>query len=199
MSASVRRVAVTGGPGAGKTSVWRELCGLSDPRVAAVPEVATALFQHVFPAVQTPDERRAVQRAIFEVQRNLESIHESRLAPGQVLICDRGVPDGAGYWPEGPAAFFSAMGTDWQSELARYDAVLFLETAAAGGLSIAHGNPTRTESVSAAVAVDLQLREVWARHPNCHFVPHAPDFGDKLAQGRALLMDWLAGSPAALR
>jgi len=189
----LRRIAVTGGPGAGKTSVWRELASLADPRVAAVPEVATALFQHVFPSVQCVEERRAVQRAIFEVQRTLETIHEARLTSGQVLVCDRGVPDGAGYWPEGPAAFFAAMGTDWQAELARYDAVLFLETAAAGGLSIAEGNPIRTESTAAAVQIDLQLREVWERHPNCHFVPHAPDFSDKLAPGRSLLLSWLAG------
>jgi predicted ATPase len=192
---ALRRIAVTGGPGAGKTSVWRELVSLSDPRVAGVPEVATALFQHVFPTVQSSEERRAVQRAIFAVQRNLESIHESRLAPGQVLVCDRGVPDGAGYWPEGPAAFFAAMGTDWHSELERYEAVLFLETAAAGGLSIADGNPIRTETTSAAVGIDLQLRQVWERHPNCHFVPHARDFADKLAAGRNLLLSWLARQP----
>lgn len=191
----MRRIAVTGGPGAGKTSVWRELVSLADPRVAAVPEVATALFQHVFPTVQSLDERRAVQRAIFAVQRSLEWIHESRLAPGQVLVCDRGVPDGAGYWPEGPAAFFAEMGADWHAELARYDAVLFLETAAAGGLSIEAGNPTRTENVTAAVQIDRQLREVWGRHPNCHFVPHAHDFSDKLANGRNLLLSWLARRP----
>ena len=188
----LRRIAVTGGPGAGKTSVWRELTS-AHGRIAAVPEVATALFQHVFPSVQSLDERRAVQRAIFEVQRNLEAIHDARMTPDQVLLCDRGVPDGAGYWPEGPAAFFEAMGVDWQAQLLRYDAVLFLETAAAGGISIREGNPVRTETNEAAVRVDRQLREVWQRHPNCCFIAHEREFETKLTRGSEQLRAWLAG------
>jgi predicted ATPase len=188
---ALRRIAVTGGPGAGKTSVWRELGSAHGQRLAPVPEVATALLSHVFPGVQNSGERCAVQRAIFYVQQNLEAIHDARLRDGQVLICDRGVPDGAGYWPEGPAAFFDAMGVDWSSEVMRYDAVLFLETAAAGGLSIAAGNDTRTESLTAAVQIDQQLRQVWAQHPKLCFVPHEREFSVKVARGLAVLRQWL--------
>jgi predicted ATPase len=187
----LRRIVVTGGPGAGKTSVWRELVSTHGERLVGVPEVATLLFQHVFPGVQNLDERRAVQRAIFSVQQNLESIHGARCAESQVLLCDRGVPDGAGYWPDGPAAFFAAMGLDWRAEIERYDAVLFLETAAAGGLSIEAGNPTRSETLEAAVGVDTQLRAVWSQHPNCRFVSHESEFGVKLARGAEVLRGWL--------
>jgi broad-specificity NMP kinase len=38
------RIVVTGGPGAGKTSVWRELASTHPTRLVAVPEVATMLF-----------------------------------------------------------------------------------------------------------------------------------------------------------
>jgi predicted ATPase len=185
------RIVVTGGPGAGKTSVWRALVATHGSRLAPVPEVATLLFQHVFPGVENLAERRAVQRAIFEVQRNLESIHDARRAQGQVLLCDRGIPDGAGYWPEGPASFFERMNVDWSSEILRYDAVLFLETAAAGGLSISAGNDIRTESLEAAIRVDQQLREVWRSHPNCVFIAHEQRFEDKLARGSEVLRGWL--------
>lgn len=188
------RIVVTGGPGAGKTSVFRALAGNHADRIAPVPEVATLLFQHIFPSVQNLEERRAVQRAIFEVQRNLEAVHDARRAAeasARVLLCDRGVPDGAGYWPEGPRAFFEAMGVDWQAEILRYDAVLFLETAAAGGLSIAAGNQVRTETLDAAVQVDQQLRAVWRNHPNCVFIAHETEFAAKLARGCAVLRDWL--------
>lgn len=196
---TLRRIAVTGGPGAGKTSVWRELASTCDPRLLAVPEVATALFQHVFPSVQSTAERCAVQRAIFSVQQNLEAIHDARRTPGQVLLCDRGVPDGAGYWPDGPAAFFETMGVDWSHEVLRYDAVLFLETAAAGGLSISPGNAVRTESLEAAVHVDLQLRAVWARHPRIAFVAHEREFSVKVARGMSVLEGWLQElSPSAV-
>jgi predicted ATPase len=190
---ALSRIVVTGGPGAGKTSVWRALTSSHAGRLAPVPEVATLLFQHVFPGVQNLAERRAVQRAIFEVQRNLEAVHDSRRAPDQVLLCDRGVPDGAGYWPEGPEAFFQSMRADWEAEIRRYDAVLFLETAAAGGLSIAAGNAVRSETLEAAVLVDQQLRAVWRTHPNCVFIAHETEFAAKVARGSAVLRAWLDG------
>jgi predicted ATPase len=189
---TVRRIAVTGGPGAGKTSVWRALARSHPARVVAVPEVATLLLTHVFPAVQSEPERHAVQRAIFEVQRNLEASYEARLAPGEVLLCDRGTPDGAGYWPEGSDAFFAAMQTRWDSELARYDAVVFLETAAAAGLSIAHGNAVRNESLEAALAIDRRLHAVWSRHPRFCHVPVEREFAAKVARGSEALLRWLA-------
>jgi predicted ATPase len=190
--ALLRRIAVTGGPGAGKTSVWRELARSEPARVVPVPEVATMLLRSFFPAVQSEAERRALQRAIFAVQQNLEAFHEARLHAGQVLLCDRGTPDGAGYWPEGEGAFFEAMETRVEVELARYDAVLFLETAAAGGLSIAGGNAVRGEDQAAAIAVDRRLQALWSRHPRFHHVAVERDFATKIARGRAVLQRWLA-------
>jgi predicted ATPase len=192
--AAITRIAVTGGPGGGKTTVWKLLGSLHAARVQAVPEVATALFRHVFPAVESEAERCAVQRAIFAVQQQLEAFHAARCADGQVLLCDRGTPDGGGYWPDGHEAFFTALGTHWDDQLARYDAVLFLETAAVGGYAIDEGNETRRESLTAAVEIDRRLRAVWTRHPRFLHVPHEPDFAVKLARAEAALQALLAGS-----
>lgn len=178
----IRRIAVTGGPGAGKTTLWRAIAAEHGARIVAVPEVATLLLRHVFPAVQSERERRAVQSSIFRVQRDLEAVHEARLGAGQVLICDRGTPDGGGYWPEGHAAFSAAMQTTCEAELARYEAVLFLETAAAADLAIPANNDTRTEDAAGAVAIDRRLRALWSRHPRFHHVPCRASFGDKLAE-----------------
>jgi predicted ATPase len=179
---AARRIAVTGGPGGGKTTVWRELTQRYSNALVPVPEVATLMFQYVFPPVANASERNAVQRSIFEVQRNLEAVYEGRLLDGQYLLCDRGTPDGAGYWPDGYEGFFAAMATRWDEELARYDAVLFLETAAAGGLSIAAGNPVRKENLETAIAIDRRLYEVWSKHPEFHHVPHELDFSLKVAR-----------------
>ncbi len=186
----VCRIAVTGGPGGGKTTVWSALRD-AHPELVAVPEVATLMFTHVFPQVRCLAERRALQTAIFHVQKQLEAFHEARLAAGQILLCDRGTPDGGGYWPEGPAAFFEAMGTSWDAELARYDAVLFLQTAAAGGHSIAEGNATRMEDHAAALATDKQLYDTWSRHPRFCFVEQCPDFSIKVSSGRESLVEWI--------
>src|SRR5689334_2160867 len=80
-----KRIAVTGGPGGGKTTVWRELARTHAGAILAVPEVATLMFQHVFPAVADARERDAVQRSIYHVQRNLEAFYEGRLRAGQAL------------------------------------------------------------------------------------------------------------------
>ena len=83
------------------------------------------------------------------------------------------------------------MSSSWEHELERYDAVLFLETAAAGGLSIAEGNPVRTEDLATAVQIDRRLHDVWSRHPRFCHVPQHRDFSVKVAQGSAALREWL--------
>ena len=183
---SIVRIAVSGGPGAGKTTLWRAVAEAHSARVIAVSEVATLMFSHVFPRVQNETERRAVQRAIFNVQHSLEQVYESRLGPGQVLWCDRGVPDGGGYWPEGHDRFFESMQTELRAELSRYAAVLFLESAAVGGMPLSAGNATRTEDLATAVELDRRLQEVWSAHPNFHVIPVERDFSIKIARGLAL-------------
>jgi predicted ATPase len=190
----VLRIAVSGGPGAGKTTLWRALAARHRERVLAVPEVATLMFSHVFPDVQSERERRAVQRAIFAVQHSVEQVYAERLAPGQVLLCDRGTPDGGGYWPEGPAQFFEDMTTDWQAELSRYHAVIFMESAAIGGWTIADNNATRHEDRAAASALDQRLAEVWRPHPRFHHVPNERDFASKLARAEALVDQLLSST-----
>ncbi|MFT3924864.1 MAG: ATP-binding protein [Myxococcales bacterium] len=183
MAQAARRIAVTGGPGAGKTTLWRALSMECAAELVAVPEVATLMFHHIFPQVSCSSEREAVQRAIFAVQKQLESFHEARLKPGQVLLCDRGTPDGGGYWPSGHQDFFRCLETTHEQELARYDAVLFMESAALGGFSIAEGNHVRMEDLETAVEIDRRLRAVWGAHPHFVHVPHERDFQVKIARG----------------
>ena len=70
-----------------------------------------------------------------------------------------------------------------ERELARYDAVIFFESAAVGDISIEGGNPARTESNEEARRLDMRLRELWSEHPNFHFVPHSTSFFAKLQDG----------------
>ena len=186
-----RRVAISGGPGGGKSTVAAALRRELGARVIVVPEVATHLLGGFFPGIQSLDERRAVQRAIYHVQLNLEEVHRGRAGSDTVLVFDRGILDGAAYWPEGAEDFFQAVCGDAAEARQRYDAVVFMESAAVGGLSIQGDNPARTEGQNEAARVDTLLREVWSPHPHFRFIGHTSSFDTKvenaMAQLRALI------------
>lgn len=180
------RIVVTGGPGGGKTTaadLFRREIGEA---VVIVPEAATILYSGGFP--RSPDHEivRYSQKAIFSVQCNLEDA-QATLFPNRVLICDRGTIDGAAYWPGTADSFFVEMNTSLKEQYKRYDAVIFFETAAVGGISIEGGNPIRTESLAEAIAIDKKLKDVWSSHPNFIFIPHNKSFLNKISLG----LNWL--------
>jgi predicted ATPase len=180
------RIALTGGPGGGKTTaadLFRREIGSG---VVVVPEAATILFQGGFPRSTERHALRSAQTAIFHVQRHLEDV-QAALFPDRTLLCDRGTIDGAVYWPGRPESYFAAVGTTLEAELARYDGVIFFETAARGGVSIEGGNPTRNETLEEAVRLDDKLRAVWSKHPRFILVPHNRSFFKKISFGLAAL------------
>lgn len=183
---SRRRIVLTGGPGGGKTTAADLLRRELGTRVVIVPEAATILFAGGFPRAQQWEANRAAQSAIYHVQRNLEDI-QATLYPERVLLCDRGTVDGAAYWYDGQDAFFQTVGTSLELELARYDAVVFFETAAVAGLSIEGGNPVRNESLSEAVELDRRLRALWSRHPRFTLIPHSSSFLEKIMGALGIL------------
>ncbi|MEX1362800.1 MAG: AAA family ATPase [Nannocystaceae bacterium] len=186
------RIALTGGPGGGKTTAADLLRREFSTRVALVPETATMLFTGGFPRVDEPEARRAAQTAIFHVQRNLEEV-QAKSYPRKILLCDRGTVDGAAYWPQ-DGDFFEAMGTTLQAELSRYHHVIFFETAAVGDLSINSGNPARIESNQEAIELDRALKKLWSQHPRFHFIPNGPSFLAKITSGLHTLTEILAGA-----
>lgn len=185
------RIVVTGGPGGGKTTaadLFRRELG---ERVVVVPEAATLLFMGGFPRTSDPQARKAAQRAIYHVQRNLEDV-QSALFPERILLCDRGTVDGAAYWPDDSTDFFEAVGSTARQELERYDAVLFFESAAVGNMTIEGGNLARIETNAQAVSLDARLRMLWSKHPRFAVVPHQPSFVKKIMLGLALLDSMVA-------
>jgi predicted ATPase len=187
-----RRVVISGGPGGGKSTVAAALRRELGARVVVVPEVATHLLGGFFPGIEGAEDRRALQRAIYHVQVNLEAIHRARAPEDVALVFDRGVLDGAAYWPDGREAFFDTVCGDAAAARERYDAVVFLESAACGGLAIDNDNLARTEQLREAARLDASLRELWAPHPGFSFVAHTPAFETKVENAMAILRGLIA-------
>ena len=178
-----RRIVLTGGPGAGKTVVSRLLAERYPGRFVVVAEAATQVYH----ALQTrwdrldPAGREDVQRRIYHLQVEQESA-ATAAHPDRVLLLDRGTVDGAAYWPAGPDAYWADLGTSAAAELARYDAVLWLETAAALGIYDGEAsNAVRFEAADAAVASGRALARLWAGHRRFSRVDAYPTFDAKVA------------------
>ena len=171
-----RRVVLTGGPGAGKTAVLEMVRNSLCRHVRVLPEAASIVFGGGFPREDDLTCRRAGQRAIYFVQRELEVTGDAH-APA-VLLCDRGTLDGLAYWPGPLDDFWGSTHTTLAAELARYDLVVHLRTPRSSQ-GYNHQNPLRTESASAAAQIDERIRAVWEQHPRRVVVEASGDFLDK--------------------
>ncbi len=174
-------IVVTGGPGGGKTTGADMIAREFPDRVVVLKETATILFEGGFPRNGGPRARRACQRAIYRTQVELEEAVAAE-NPERILLCDRGALDGAAYWPDGPEDFFAALGTTPERERARYDAVLFFESAAVGGRELDRRNRFRVETSDEAARLDAALRTLWREHPRFRLIPHERSFLAKVGE-----------------
>lgn len=182
-------IVLTGGPGGGKTAVLeiarRNLC----EHIAVLPEAASIVFGGGFWRRETPAGRKAAQRAIFHVQREVERlvVEEEQSA---LLLCDRGTLDGLAYWPGAEDELWADLGTTRDAELRRYAAVIHLRSPAVGQ-GYNHRNPVRTETALEAAALDTKVEEAWRGHPARFLVESTGDFLDKARRAIDLIRDQL--------
>jgi predicted ATPase len=179
-----RRVVLTGGPGAGKTAVLELIRQSFCEHVRVLPEAAGIVFGGGFPREDDLVCKRAAQRAIFYVQRELETAGDSHNPT--IVLCDRGTLDGLAYWPGPLEEFWSSVNSTVAEQLSRYDAVIHLRTPA-----VEHGynyqNPLRTESAATAAEIDLRILRAWESHPRRFVVESASDFLEKAAEAIEVL------------
>lgn len=176
------KVVLTGGPCAGKTTMVRLIEQAYPASVVGIPEAASLLFGGGFPRFPAVEAKRAMQRAIFFVQHELEAAYAAE-HPERTLLLDRGTIDGAAYWPEGPEDFFHVLGTSFEEELARYDKVIYLSSAAESDYLLhKERNPNRRESWEEAQSLDSRTLELWRRHPNFTLIANNRSFQRKVME-----------------
>jgi predicted ATPase len=183
----MHRVVLTGGPGAGKTAIIELVRRMFCRHVLVLPESAGLLFRGGFPRSSRLDQRRAAQRAIYHVQRELEATTAEDEAA--VVLCDRGTVDGSAYWP-GPDDFWDEVGSSPAAEYARYARVIHLRVPSGeNGYDVS--NPLRIETPEEARIIDERILRAWGGHPDRHVIDATPDFLEKAHRTFALLLDLL--------
>ena len=188
-----KRVVLTGGPGGGKTAVLELIRQSFCEHVRVLPEAASIVFGGGFPRESDDACRKAAQRAIYHVQRELETAAEAHHPA--IILCDRGTIDGVAYWPGSPDSLWQSLSTNSDEERDRYAAVIHLRTPSLE-LGYNYQNPVRTETPEMAAAIDLRIFEAWATHPNRCVVESSSDFLDKAATALEFLRKQL---PACCR
>src|SRR3989338_7784035 len=127
----MKKVVLTGGPHAGKTTVLKALQETFKDRVTLIPEAATILLEGWFANLgetvnQNDTWARVFQGAIVALQNHMEK-HYEHLAEGagsQLLICDRGIMDGVAYTPGGVAEFCARYGINELEAYNRYETII---------------------------------------------------------------------------
>lgn len=175
------KIVVTGGPSGGKTTLIDALQKEFKNRLAVVPEAASILYRGGFPRRATEKAREHAQRAICFTQRELENLAADETSTSYI-ICDRGSLDSVAYWPSGSESFFASLGTDKDAELARYQWVIHLDTAAQDYFD--SSNPIRTESHLQALELNARIKEAWSGHPQRVIIAHEDDFIRKMMRAK---------------
>lgn len=184
-----KRVVLTGGPGAGKTAVLEIARKNFCEHISVLPEAASIVFGGGFWRHDTLAAKKASQRAIFHIQRELEQLVEDE-GVSAIALCDRGTLDGLAYWPDSTESFWKEVGTTKEAELLRYAAVIHLRTPALEQ-GYNHQNPLRIESAHHAAEIDKKIAQAWDGHPRRIFIDSHDEFLEKVSQAISLIKDEL--------
>lgn len=186
-----KKIVLTGGPTAGKSSMLTAITGALNRHVHVIPEVATINFSHLQVGIPTDhDHARRYNVHAVEMQRIFEDLGRlhAHQTGRQAVVMDRGVLDNEAYCPD----VLQLIGSSREREYSEYLAVIHLAVSPEGIYDQLRGNnPARPASETYAVAMRLEesIRQSWGRHPNYHFVDNRGDWVTKEQRVLSLIFD----------
>lgn len=194
---SIKRIVLTGGPCAGKTTALvrvTEYFSNLGYKVFTVPEVPTMVTQAGWNYLtDNKDFYYEGELVILELQLALEDKimrMAQTVADDQpcVIICDRGTMDISAYISEEMWEDLASRTGNTTAQLSqRYDAVLHLVTAADGAEQYytTANNAQRyeqanEEGLNIARTLDRKVLDAWSKHPHFRVIDNNEDFDRKL-------------------
>ena len=185
----IRKIVITGGPCAGKTTAlsWiQNAFTKRGYRVLFVPETATELISGGV-APWTCGTNLDYQICQVKLQMEKENIFlqaaRSMKEEKILIVCDRGVMDNRAYMTEEEwEKVLGTLGLDENELRDGYDGVFHLVTAANGAeeaYTLAN-NAARYETAEQAVALDKALVAAWTGHAHLRIIDNRSDFRSKL-------------------
>lgn len=190
----VWKVALTGGPCAGKTSSLSEISNFFRSRgwnVFTSREAASVLLGGGVDFTKCNSEQvYEVQNRILKIMCTIEDSYTAiceAANPGEkcLVVCDRGIMDASVYCDKPTWERCLAFnGLTHDSSDSRYDGVIHLVTAADGAEDFysleTNAEGVRTESAEAARELDMKTRAVWEGHPSLNIIDNSTDFASKV-------------------
>lgn len=185
-----KKIAITGGPCAGKTSAMQKIVNeLTEQgyKVFVVSETATELINGgIRPFGDGKITPFEFQRCIFNMQLEKEKMYEriaNSLEQNTIILCDRGVFDNKAYVSDEEFAVYVEENNLNEMELYNsYDMVIHLVTAAKGAIEnyTTDNNTARMETAEEAIDLDNRTLNAWLGHKKLEIIDNEGTFDEKL-------------------
>ncbi|MEI6499335.1 MAG: ATP-binding protein [bacterium] len=195
----ITKIVLTGGPCGGKSEIIKRLKEHFEDRVIIVEEVATQLLQVPFedggPGIPgkdlewSQDWQDNFQKMVIERQMESE-LFARKLAEAseiiEMIICDRGILDGAAYIEGGVECFLAQFGLNETECHELYDQIIHLSSLATDQPAeynrLKETNPNRFESTEEAAQLDQKILLAWRGHPRHSFLKSTGHIDLKIEQ-----------------
>jgi predicted ATPase len=186
----IKKVIVfTGAPSSGKSTTMDRLANILGNSAVIVPESAIVLLSGGFPAPAHNDmeQIRVFQEAIIQVHTGMEIVFAKQNPNTNLTIFDRGILDGAGFWPPGLEDYLEKFKIDIANEYIKYNYVLFFELPSEkffGGV-----NRLRFHNYAQSLESEKKLKQIWDKHPNFIGIKATEDFEDKIQTAISIVQE----------
>ncbi len=185
----IRKIVITGGPCAGKSTALSWIQAEYTKKgyaVIFVPESATELILAGISST-TLNSNIEFQTALLKDQLTKEKLFEevARKLPNDkiLIVCDRGAMDGKAYIkPQEYEQMLKYLGLNEVELRDNYDAVFHLVTTAVGAKEYytLENNKARYESIDEAIISDNKTLQAWTGHPHLRVIDNSTDFEGKM-------------------